>query len=146
MTNHPYHLQSLEEKRKLIQGLNWIKFTLVHLINEENDPKTKDVKKIKKQFWGIPKDMWPISVIHAILFRLMYNQRFNSHWETSIYKKYLGLTPNKRKGFKKNPKILKKFNKVKDFLFKFDNEIGSRKENFEDEYIYYYFDILRIEE
>ena len=135
-------LQNLEEKRALIQGLNWIKFTPVHLVDEIFNPETKKTQKIEKQFWGIPKDMWPILVIHAMLFRLIYNQRYNSNWETSIYKNYLGLSPKERK----NPKNQKEFTKVKDFLFKFESEIGSRKENFESEHIYYYFDVLRIEE
>ena len=139
-------LQNLDEKRELIQGYNWIKFTPVSLTDEEKDPKTKDILKIKKDFWGIPKDMWPISVIHAMLYRLIKNKRFNSNWEADLYKKYLELTPDKRKAFKKNPKVPKVLSKVKDFLFLFEDEIGSRKENFEAEHIYYYFDVLRIEE
>ncbi|QEE14585.1 CopG family transcriptional regulator [Promethearchaeum syntrophicum] len=139
-------LQNLDEKRELIQGFNWIKFTPVHLIDEEKVSKTKETQKIERQFWGIPKDMWPISVIHAMLYRLIYNKKFNSIWEASLYKKYLELTPERKKNFKKNPKIYKDLNKVKDFLYEFEGEIGSRKENFEAEHIYYYFDVLRIEE
>ncbi len=139
-------LQNLDEKRELIQGYNWIKFTLVSLTDEEKDPKDSKKKiEIEKKFWGIPKDMWPISVIHAMLYRLIRNQKFNANWEAGLYKKYLELTPDKRKAFKKNPKVPKDLSKVKDFLFLFDDEIGSRKENFEAEHIYYYFDVLRIE-
>ena len=139
-------LQSLDEKRKLIQGLNWIKFTPVHLVNEEMDQKTKEIKKIKKQFWGIPKDIWPLEVIHAMLFRIIYNQRYNSNWEMSIFKDFLSETQKIQKDFMRNPKKYSKYNKKKDFIMKFKNEIGSRKENFAAEYIYYYFDVLCIEE
>ena len=137
-------LQNLEEKRLLIQGLNWIRFTRVDLTDEEIDPKDSKKKiEIEKHFWGIPKDSWPILVIHAMLFRLTYNQRYKDNWELSMYKKYLDLTPEKRK---KNIKNVRDFSKVKNFLLKFENEIGSRKENFEAEHIYYYFDVLRIED
>ena len=139
-------LQNLDEKRELIQGYNWIKFIPVSLTDEEKDPKTKDILKIRKDFWGIPKDMWPISVIHAMLYRLIKNKKFNANWEAGLYKKYLELTPEKLKSFKKNPRINKDLNKVKDFLFIFEDEIGCRKENFEAEHIYYYFDVLRIED
>jgi hypothetical protein len=138
-------LQNLEEKRKLIQGLNWIRFTPVHLISEEEDPKTKEIKKINKQFWGIPKDTWPILVIHAMLFRLIYNQKYNSNWELKLLKDFLSLTEKKQQDFIRNPKKLPIYNKKKDFILKFANEIGARKENFEAEHIYYYFDVLRIE-
>ncbi len=142
-------LQNLEEKRKLIHGLNWIKFTPVQLIDEEIDPNnTKDkIKiKIKKQYWGIPKDTWPILVIHAMLFRLIYNQKYTSNWELKLLKDFLSETEKKQKDFAKNPKKYSIYNKKKDFIIKFANEIGSRKENFEAEHIYYYFDVLRIEE
>ena len=136
-------LQNLDEKRKLIHGLNWIKFTPVQLIDEEINLETKKIENIVKQFWGIPKDTWPLLIIHAMLFRLTYNQRYKDNWELSMYKKYLDLTPEKRK---KNIKNVRDFSKVKNFLLKFEIEIGSRKENFETEHIYYYFDVLRIEE
>jgi len=139
-------LQSFKEKRELIQGLNWIKFTPVTLYEEEKNTETDKVEKIKKEFWGISKDMWPISIIHAMLFRIMYNQRFKDHWETSIFIKYLELTPKKRRDFRKNPKLNKVFTKVKDFVLKFDGEIGSKMENFDEEYKYHIFDILRIED
>ena len=149
-------LQTLEEKRGLIQGLNWINFTPVTLIDVEDDPKSKEKQKsknnpenkkqIKIQYWGIPKDIWPLEMIHAMLFRIKYNQRYNSHWESSTLKKFLRQTKKKRIDFKKNPKRYTDFNKVKDFILKIAFEIGSRKENFENEFNYYYFDVFRIEE
>ena len=139
-------LQNLDEKRELIQGFNWIKFIPVSLVDEEKDPKTKEIVNIKKDYWGIPKDMWPISVIHAMLYRLIRNKKFSSTWEASLYHKFLELPPERKKIFKKTPKSYKDLNKVKDFLYEFEGEIGSRKENFESEHIYYYFDVLRIKE
>ena len=139
-------LQNLEEKRKLIHGLNWIRFTPVHLICEEEDPKTKEKKEINKQFWGIPKDTWPILVIHAMLFRLIYNQKYTSNWELKLLKDFLRETEKKQKDFTKNPKKYSIYNKKKEFILKFANEIGCHKENFEAEHNYYYFDVLRIED
>ena len=139
-------LQNLEEKRKLIHGLNWIRFTPVHLIGEEEDPKTKEIKKINKQFWGIPKDTWPILVIHAMLFRLIYNQKYTSNWELKLLKDFLSETEKKQRDFTKTPKKYSIYNKKKEFILKFANEIGCHKENFEAEHNYYYFDVLRIEE
>ena len=138
-------LQNLEEKRELIQGLNWIRFTPVHLISEEEDPKTKEINKINKQFWGIPKDTWPILVIHAMLFRLIYNQKYTSNWELKLLKDFLRETEKKQKDFTKTPKKYSIYNKKKEFILKFANEIGCHKENFEAEHNYYYFDVLRIE-
>ena len=139
-------LKNLEEKRELIQGLNWIRFTPVHLISEEEDPKTKEIKKIDIQFWGIPKDTWPILVIHAMLFRLIYNQKYTSNWELKLLKDFLRETEKKQKDFTKNPKKYSIYNKKKEFILKFANEIGCHKENFEAEHNYYYFDVLRIED
>ena len=140
-------LQNLEEKRKLIHGLNWIKFTPVQLhIDEEIDSKSKERNKIEKQFWGIPKDTWPILVIHAMLFRLIYNQKYTSNWDLKLLKDFLSETEKKQKDFTKNPKKYSIYNKKKDFILKFANEIGCHKENFESQFIYYYFDVLRIEE
>jgi len=139
-------LQNLEEKRKLIHGLNWIRFTPVELIVEEVDPKTKVVQNIKKQYWGIPKDSWPILVIHAMLFRLIYNQKYTSNWELKLLKDFLRETEKKQKDFTKNPKKYSIYNKKKEFILKFANEIGCHKENFEAEHNYYYFDVLRIED
>ena len=133
-------LNTIEEKRKLIQGLNWIKFTPVHLIvkiKNEKDPKAIESTSNEGQFWGIPKEIWPIETIHALIFRLLYNQRYNSNWETNLLKKFLN---QPEKNLKKNSD----FNKNRDFLLKFKNEIGCRKENFESEHIYYYYEIFRI--
>lgn len=139
-------LQNLEEKRNLIHGLNWIKFTPVQLSVEEIDLKSKESNKIEKQFWGIPKDSWSILIIHAMLFRLIYNQKYTSNWELKLLKDFLSETEKKQKDFAKNPKKYSIYNKKKDFILKFANEIGCHKENFQAEYIYYYFDVLRIED
>ena len=139
-------LQNLEEKRKLIHGLNWIKFTPVHLIVEEIDQETKKIEKINKHFWGIPKDTWPILVIHAMLFRLIYNQQYNILWKLGLLNDFLSESEKKQKDFTKNPKKYSIYNKKKEFILKFANEIGCHKENFKAEHNYYYFDVLRIEE
>jgi hypothetical protein len=129
--------QTIDQKVEFMRGLGWFEIRPF----EERTPEKKSI------YWGILAKSCPLTVIHAMLYRVLYNRQFPGGWMG--YLRDHGMKTMDQLNAIKNDKTNKKENRYQDLpdiIQRFRDELGGRPENFLPDVTYYKLEKLKMEE
>lgn len=131
-----YH--SLDQKMSYLEQLGW--FEIMPIAKTENGHD----KSIK--YYGISTKFWPINIVHALLYRMLYMKKIPEDWTIEILKAYLPMSDEelKREAASKNVKNNPQLRNLQKRIQDYKTELGGIIENFAPDCSYYIFEILRI--
>ncbi|MHA1602408.1 MAG: hypothetical protein ACTSUI_05295, partial [Promethearchaeota archaeon] len=134
--------QTKSDKIRYLQTLGWLEITEIQIRTNNSDGNDEIIK-----YYGIPSKNWPLHALHPFLYRVFHNKQYPSHWkiEEKKYFKMLKFHAKELNTAKRNTKTYPAFKDDAQMIENYKKDLGGHIENFEDECVYYIFEILKIE-
>ena len=124
------NVQSQLDKMSYLQGLGIFECTEV----------TGKFRGEKRSFLGIKAKVWPLNVMHALLYRLLHNHQIPEEW-MDIGSNVAEHIEDSEKSINKLKKTSAFRNKL-NFVLVFQEELGGFRENFSEDCAYFKFSQL----